>query len=157
MQKSKLQSMGRWGETEGAPGENERGVGPAPAGLCVAVVDSWSCAGVLPSVAGDGPCACGLCGCQGEGEPQRRPLRPYQRRRGATRREAGGRRRRDWSATNPDSVSCGRFVPPRRARLLFSSPSRASFPRAIPSLFPPARRALPCSRAACFPPPSSVF
>ena len=88
MQKSKLQSMGGWGETEGAPGENERGVGPAPAGLCVAVVDSWSCAGGLPSVAGDGPCACGLCGCQGEGKPQRRPLQPYQRWREATRREA---------------------------------------------------------------------
>ena len=106
MQKSKLQSMGRWGETEGAPGENERGVGPAPAGLCVAVVDSWSCAGGLPSVAGDDPCACGLCGCQGEGEPQRRPLRPYQRRREATRREAGGRRRRDWSQECDKSRLC---------------------------------------------------
>ena len=92
MQKSKLQSMGRWGETEGAPGENERGVGPAPAGLCVAVVDSWSCAGGLPSVAGDSPCPAASAAAKEKGSPSDDPYGPTNggEERPGGRREVGG-------------------------------------------------------------------
>jgi len=118
-------------------------------GLCVAVVDSCPAPAACPLLKSRGCAWTGLC-CR---RPLRlRPLRP-RRRRGAlattptalpttTRRDqvgrgrqaAGGRRRRNWSATNPDFVSaadlCSRVGPawcfPRPPALI--SPARARFP-----------------------------
>ena len=129
-------------------------------GLCVAVVDSCPAPAACPLLQSRGCAWTGLC-CR---RPLRlRPLRP-RRRRGAlattptalpttTRRDqvgrgrqaAGGRRRRNWSATNPDFVFaadlCSRVGPawcfpcppalisPVRARFPPSSRSRRVFHR----------------------------
>ena len=135
-------------------------------GLCVAVVDSCPAPAACPLSQSRGCAWTGLC-CR---RPLRlRPLRP-RRRRGAlattptalpttTRRDqvgrgrqaAGGRRRRNWSATNPDFVSaadlCSRVGP---AWCFPRPPALISRARAIPSLFPLACRTLPRSRATRF-------
>jgi hypothetical protein len=98
---------------------------------------------LAPAAVADGPRACSLCAREGEGEPQRRPLQPYQRGRGATRREAGGRRqeaegrrRRNWS-NKSQLCFCGRFVS-TEAR---SDGPACCFPRIFPGL-PRMQRAL---------------
>jgi hypothetical protein len=81
----------------------------------------------LPSVAGNGPYAYGLCACQGEGEPQRRlptVARSYQAGVGGAT-EAG----MECEPTNPAlflaADLCYRVGP----ACYFPVPSRASFPR----------------------------
>jgi hypothetical protein len=87
---------------------------------------------LAPAAVADGPRACSLCACEGEGEPQRRPLQPYQWRRGATRREAGGKRREvgggGTGVTNLDSVSAADLFLRRRGAMGPPAVSRASFP-----------------------------
>jgi hypothetical protein len=144
--------------------------------LCVAVVDSWSCTGGLPSVAGEGlclhrpllptaPAPAASAPAKEKGSPSDDPYSPTNGgeerlggRQDRGRQEAGGRRRRNWSATNPDSVSaadlCSRVVGP--ACCFPRPPALLSWPPALLSrvlrarlaLFPLARRTLPRSRAA---------
>jgi hypothetical protein len=127
------------GETKEAPGENEGMCLHRPL-LCSRRIlvlrrrPSLCCrprplCPRLPSVAGDDPCACGLCACQGEGEPQRRlptVARSYQ-----AGVDGAAEARMECEPTNPAlflvADLCCRVEP----ACFFPAPSRASFTRVV--------------------------